>query len=61
MPTWKNKIKKLQKINKEKSEQDLEHINRVEALKVNDKNVDTSQGIFLQISNSLLEKHAPLK
>ena len=48
-------------INKEKFEQDLEHINWVEALKVNDKNVGTSLGNFLQIINSLLEKHAPLK
>ena len=46
------------KINKEKFEQNLEHINWVEALKVNDKNVDTS---FLQIINYLLEKHVPLK
>ena len=37
----------------------LEDINWVEALKVNDKNVDTSLGNFLQIINSLLEKHAP--
>ena len=49
------------KINRDKFEQDLEHINWVEALKVNDKNVDTSLGNFLQIFNSLLEEHAPLK
>ena len=49
------------KINKEKFEQDLEHINWVEALKINDENVETSLGNFLQIINSLLEKHAPLK
>ena len=55
MPKWKNKIQsKLQK-------QDLEHINWVEALKVNDKNVDTSLRIFLQTINSLLEKHASLE
>ena len=34
------------KINRDKFEQDLEHINWVEALKVNDKNVDTSLGNF---------------
>ena len=49
------------RINKEKFEEDLQQINWVEALKVNDKNVDTSLGNFLQIINSLLEKHAPLK
>ena len=49
------------KNNKEKFEQDLEHINWVEALKISDKNVDTSLGNFLQIINSLIEKHAPLK
>ena len=49
------------KINKDKFEQDLEHINLVEALKVNDKNVDTSLGTFLQIINFLLEKHTQLK
>ena len=49
------------KINKEKFEQDLEHINWVEALKINDENVETSLGNFLQITNSLLGKHAPLK
>ena len=49
------------KINKDKLEQDLEHINWVEALKVNVRNVDTSLGNFLQIINSVLEKHAALK
>ena len=49
------------KINEEKFEQDVEDINWVEALKVNDKNGDTSPGNFLQIINSLLEKHAPLE
>ena len=39
----------------------LEHINWLEALKVNDKNVYTSLRNFLQKINSLLEKHAPLK
>ena len=58
----KRKYKKnYQKINKGKSEQDLEHINWVEALKINNQNVDTSLGNFLQIINYLLEKHAPLK
>ena len=62
MPKWKNKIqKKLQKINKDKFEQDLEHTNLVEALKVNDKNVDTSLRNLLQIINFLLEKHTHLK
>ena len=45
------------KINKNKFEQDLEHINWLEALKVNDKNVAN----FLQIINYLLEKHALFK
>ena len=45
------------KVNKEKFEQDLQHITWVEALKVNDTNVDTSLGNFLQIINSVLEKH----
>ena len=49
------------KINRDKFEQDLERINSVGALKVNDKNVDTSLGIFLQIINSPLEKYAHLK
>ena len=31
------------KINKDKFEQDLEHINWVDALKVNNQNADTSQ------------------
>ena len=58
----KTKYKRIyKKINKKKFEQDLEHTNWVEALKVNDKNVDTSLGNFLQIINSLLEKYAPLK
>ena len=39
----------------------LEHINWLQALKVNDKNVYTSLRNFLQKINSLLEKHAPLK
>ena len=50
-----------EKINRAKFEQDLEHINWVEALKVNYKNVDTSLGNFLQIINSLLEKTSALK
>ena len=56
-----NTIKTTKKINTDKSEQELEHINWLEALKVIDKNVDTALGNFLQIINSLLEKHAPLK
>ena len=39
----------------------FEHINWLQALKVNDKNVYTSLRNFLQKINSLLEKHAPLK
>ena len=46
------------KINTDKFEQDLEHINWVEALKVNDQNVDTCLRNFLQINNSQLKKHA---
>ena len=42
--------------NKGKFEQDLEHINWVEALKVNDKNVANCLGNFLQIISYLLEK-----
>ena len=66
MPKWKKKKKKkknrnYKKINRDKFELDLEHINWVEALKVNDKNVDSSLGNVLQRINSLLEKHAPLK
>ena len=53
--------RKYKKVSKDKFEQDPDHINWVEALKVNDKNVDTSLGNFLQINNSLVEKHAPLK
>ena len=49
------------KINTDKFEQDLEHVNWVEALKVNEKNVDNSLENILQIFSSLLEKHAPLK
>ena len=49
------------KISKDTFEQDLEHNNWVEALKVNDKNVCTSLGNFLQIINYLLEQHAPPK
>ena len=49
------------KINYDKSEQDLEHINWVEALKVNDQNVDTCLRNFLQINNSQLKKHAHWK
>ena len=49
------------KINTDKFEQDLEHINWVEALKVNDQTVDYSLGNFWQIINSQLEELAPLK
>ena len=49
------------KVNTDKFEQDLEHVNWVEALKVNEKNVDNSLENILQIFSSLLEKHAPLK
>ena len=49
------------KINRDEFEQDLEHTNWVEVLKVNDKNVDTSLENFIEIINSLLKKHAPLK
>ena len=57
----KKKNRNYKKINRDKFELDLEHINWVEALKVNDKNVDFSLGNVLQRINSLLEKHAPLK
>ena len=46
---------------KDKCEQDLEHINWMEILKVNDQNVDTSLRHFLQILSSPLEKHVPLR
>ena len=48
------KYKRNQKTNnKDKFEQDLEHINWAEALKVNHKNVDTFLRNFLQMGNSM--------
>ena len=38
--------RKYKKVSKDKFEQDPDHINWVESLKVNDKNADTSLGNF---------------
>ena len=48
------------KFDKDKFELDL-NTNWVEAVKVNEKNIDISLGNFLQIINYLLEKHTLLK